>query len=57
MKKEAKKYFDQKLSEYLNELVNDSEKRKKFGEQSLKIIQNYSYEKDIEGILKAIGNE
>ncbi len=47
----------EKLSGYLNELVNNLEKRKKFGEQSFKIIQNYSYEKDIEGILKAMSNE
>lgn len=31
-----------------------SEKRKSFGKKSLEIIQNYSYEKDIQGILKAL---
>jgi len=30
--------------------------RQQFGEKSFEIIQNYSYEKDIEGILKALAN-
>ena len=31
-------------------------KRQQFGKKSFEIIQNYSYEKDIEGILKALAN-
>ena len=43
-----------KLAEYLEDLIINKEKRRKFGERSFEIIQDYSYEKDIEGILKAL---
>jgi len=42
-----------KLTEYLLDLIQNPQKRKKFGKKSFEIIQNYSYEKGIEGILKA----
>lgn len=44
----------EKLTAYLKDLVIDEEKRKKFGEKSFEIIQNYIHERDIEGILKAL---
>lgn len=44
----------EKLSKYLGELASDNKKRKLFGKKSFEIIQNYSYEKDIDGILKAL---
>ena len=44
----------EKLAECLKELASDSKKRKLFGKKSFGIIQNYSYNEDIEGILKAL---
>jgi len=44
----------EKLAEGLKNLIENPEKRKKFGEKSFEIIQNYTFEKDIVGILKAI---
>ncbi len=44
----------EKLASYLEILINDENKRKKFGEESFKIVQGYSYQKDIEGVLKAL---
>ncbi|MEK7568239.1 MAG: glycosyltransferase family 4 protein [Patescibacteria group bacterium] len=44
----------EKLAECLKELESDSKKRKLFGKKSFEIIQNYSYNEDIEGILKAL---
>lgn len=44
----------EKLSEYLKELINNSKQRKLFGEKSSEIINNYTHEKDIEGILKVL---
>ncbi|MBI5305974.1 glycosyltransferase family 4 protein [Candidatus Wolfebacteria bacterium] len=44
----------QKLSEYLTDLIKNSKKRESFGKKSFEIIQNYSHEKDIEGILKIL---
>jgi glycosyltransferase involved in cell wall biosynthesis len=43
-----------KLAGYLKELIEDREKRKKFGKKSFEIIRNYSYDKGIEGILRAL---
>jgi len=43
-----------KLAFYLEDLVISKEKREKYGERSIDIIQNYSYEKDIEGIINAL---
>jgi glycosyltransferase involved in cell wall biosynthesis len=42
-----------KLSEYLADIIKNSEKRKKFGKKSFEIIKNYSYENDLREILKA----
>ncbi len=44
----------EKLAEYLKELAGNSKKIKLFGEKSFKIIQNYSFQKDIDGILSAL---
>ena len=44
----------EKLAEYLKELILNEDKRKIFSGKSFEIIQNYSYEKDIEGILRAL---
>jgi len=44
----------EKLAEHLNELASDGKKRKLFSKKSFEIIQNYSYQKDIEGILSAL---
>jgi glycosyltransferase involved in cell wall biosynthesis len=44
----------EKLAEYLGELVKKPARIKTFGKKSFKIIQEYSYEKDIEGILTAL---
>ncbi len=41
------------LADYLRALVQDGALRRRFGAASRKIISNYSFEKDIEGILKA----
>lgn len=44
----------EKLSERLEELVNNGKKRKSFGKKSFEIINNYTHEKDIEGILEVL---
>lgn len=44
----------EKLSKCFEELVNNSKKGKLFGEKSFEIIQDYSYLKDIAGILTAL---
>jgi len=46
-----------KLADYLADLIKNPEKRKKMGEKSFAIIQNYSHQKDIEGILSALKND
>ncbi|MFA5098670.1 MAG: glycosyltransferase family 4 protein [Candidatus Paceibacterota bacterium] len=38
----------------LEQLVKDDKKRQSFGKKSLEIIKNYSFDKDVEGILRAI---
>ena len=43
-----------KLTKRLADLIKNPEKRKKFGEKSFEIIQDYNYEKDIDGILTAL---
>lgn len=43
-----------KLSFYLEDLINDKEKRAAFGKKSFEIVQEYSYEKDVEGIVAAL---
>lgn len=45
-----------RLRDYLKDLVENPEKRRKFGGRSFGIIQDYSYENDIEGILEALEN-
>lgn len=40
----------------LESLLTDSEKRKKFGQKSAEIIKKYSFEEDIQGVLKALKN-
>ena len=42
------------LASCLKDLIDDSAKRKSFGEKSLGIIKQYTFEKDIEGILTAL---
>ena len=42
------------LTSYLDKLLNNKSLREKMGKNSLKIIKNWSYKEDIEGILKAI---
>lgn len=42
------------LSEKIEILLNDDKLRERMGEQSLKIINKWSYKEDIEGILKAL---
>lgn len=42
------------LAAHLKELADEPEKRRAFGEKSLEMIQEHSYEKDIEGILSAL---
>ena len=42
------------LASCLKDLIDDSAKRKSFGEKSLGIIKKYTFEKDIEGILTAL---
>jgi glycosyltransferase involved in cell wall biosynthesis len=44
----------EKLAEYLGELVKKPARIKSFGKKSFKIIQDYSYEKDIKGISTAL---
>jgi len=46
----------EKLSMYLKELITSASKRKNFGKRSLGVIRGYSYEKDAEGILEALGS-
>ena len=46
----------EKLSQYLKNLIKNPRKIKSFGQKSFTIIQNYSYEKDIDCILKALNN-
>lgn len=43
-----------KLAFFLQGLCQDKEKRLKFGEKSFEIAENYSYEQDAAGILKAL---
>ena len=43
-----------RLAQCLVDLVENSQKRKSFGVKSLEIIKNYTFEKDIEGILTAL---
>lgn len=43
-----------KMSEYLEELANNNKERKLFGKKSFEIIQNYNYQKNIDGILSAL---
>lgn len=43
-----------KLSQRLEDLIENPQKRMDFGEKSFEIIQNYSYQKDIEGISAAL---
>lgn len=42
------------LSSKISELVENKEKRENFGKKSFEIINNYNYEKDVKGILKAL---
>ena len=42
-----------RLTLYLKDLTGDKEKRKLFGHKSGELIQAYSYEKDIKGMLQA----
>lgn len=44
----------EKLAEYLADLIKNPQKRKSFGKKSFEIIQNYGYQKDIEGISKVL---
>lgn len=46
-----------RLTQCLKELINDSQKRKSFGEKSFEIINNYNYKKDIVGILTALKHD
>lgn len=45
-----------KLSEYLNDLSQNSSRRKAFGKKSLEIVENYTFNKDIEVIGEVINN-
>lgn len=42
------------LFQYLKTLIEDSELRKKSGENSLKTIQRWSFDKDIDGVIAAL---
>lgn len=44
----------EKLREYLEILVRNKNIRESFGEESRNIIQKFSYEKDVEGIIQAL---
>ena len=44
----------QKLQEYLRKLIKNRELREKFGKKSLDIIQAYSYEADVRGLVQAL---
>ncbi|MBI5079275.1 glycosyltransferase family 4 protein [Candidatus Wolfebacteria bacterium] len=46
----------EKLAQCLEKLIKNSAKRTAFGKKSFEIIENYNYDKDIEGILKAINH-
>ncbi len=46
----------ERLAGYLKELAGDIKKRKLFGKKSFEIIQNYSHEKDVKGILKTLNS-
>ncbi len=43
-----------KLAEYLKKITENDKIKKSFGKKSFEIIRNYSFKKDIEGILKAL---
>ena len=43
-----------KLAEILDRLVEDDELRRKMGHKSIKIVSEWNYERDAEGILKAL---
>ncbi len=45
----------ERLAEYVRRLAENEEERRAFGEESKKIIREYSHEKDVEGIRKALG--
>ena len=42
------------LIRFLDELVSNGEKREGMGKRSIEIISNWNYEKDMEGLLKAL---
>lgn len=42
------------LAEFLKDLIQDSDRRKVFGNKSLEIIKKYSYKEDILGITRAL---
>jgi len=42
------------LSKYLTDLIGNPEKRERFGDKSFEVIENYNYEKDVAGVLKAL---
>lgn len=42
------------LSQQLNDLIENSQKRATFGKKSFVVVQNYSYKKDVEGIIAAL---
>lgn len=46
-----------RLFQCLEDLVKNPAKRMAFGEKSFEIIQDYSYEKNIDGILKALNSQ
>ncbi len=43
-----------KMGEYLSDILNNEEGRQKFGKRSREIIENYSHERDVEGIREAL---
>lgn len=43
----------EKLSRQIEDLIKNPRKRKEFGRKSFEIVQDYSFDKDIEGILAA----
>jgi len=47
----------EKLAQYLKDLIKDGKKRNSFGKKSFEIIQGYSHEKDIRGILSVLKND
>jgi glycosyltransferase involved in cell wall biosynthesis len=42
------------LADYLEQLIDDIDLRKKFGIESLKIVNNWSIERDVQGWLEAL---